>query len=208
MDVHQDYFLISSLQNFLLYKWDGSYFNLEHNFTKANDQFYYGVKMCNDNTILATIYYVADGASGFRVYNSTNYQQTQELLLEETGFSYTLSATDDCETVVLSPLYTSYVGKIYVLHRNATGHFVMFNNYTQPRDTPTSKSCIHPDGDFFIIARYYGGDVWLKNSETGEYAYHSTVGNTSQSYYSCAISRELIGLGGTSGNVGFSLYNL
>ena len=117
-----------------MYKWDGSYFNLEHNFTEANDQFYYGVKMCSDNTILATIYYPVDGTwrAGFRVYNSTNYQLTQKLLLEETGFYYTLSATDDCETVVLSPFLTHSVGKIYVLHRNATGHFVMFNNYTQP----------------------------------------------------------------------------
>ena len=120
---------------------------------------------------------------------------------------YTLSATDDCETVVLNPVFTSFTGKIYVLHRDATGHFVMFNNYTQPRDAYTSKSCIHPDGDFFIIPGYRGGDVWLKNYQTGEYAYHSTLGTTSQNYYSCAISHEMIGLG-ASENVGFSLYNL
>ena len=166
--------------------------------------------MCSDNTILATIFYFVDGAyrAGLRVYNSTDYQSTQELLVEETGVKYTLSATDDCETVVLTPSFTYSVGKIYVLHRNATGHFVMFNNYTQPRHAHTSKSCIHPDGDFFIIARHDGSDVWLKNYQTGEYAYHSTVGNSSRNYYSCAINRELIGLGGVNGDVGFSLYNL
>jgi hypothetical protein len=136
--------------------------------------------MCSDNTILATIYDRVNGTyrAGLGVYNSTNYQFIQELLVEETNIKYTLIATDDCATVILIPFFTSSPGKIYVLHRNATGHFVMFNSYTQPRDTHTLKSCIHPDGDFFIIARFHGGDVWLKNYPTGEYAYHSTVGNT------------------------------
>ena len=164
--------------------------------------------MCSDNTILATIYYSVDGTyrAGLGVYNSTNYQPTQELLVEETKVQYTLSATDDCATVILTPIFKS-PGKIYVLHRNATGHFLMFSNYTQPRNVYTDFPCIHPDGDFFILAKSNGGDVWLRNDESGEYTFHSTIGDSSQEYASCRINNELIVLGDRRGNVHFSLYS-
>ena len=83
----------------------------------------------------------------------------------------------------------------------------MLNNYTQPRYAYTYKACIHPDGDFFILARYYGADLWLRDNESGDYAYHSTIGSSLGIYRSCALSREVIVLGDYRNNVIFSLYH-
>lgn len=165
--------------------------------------------MCTDDIIIAPIYYLVDGTlrAAMRVYNtSNNYQLAQELFVEETEIAYTLIATDDCETVVLSPFYSSSPKKVYLLHRNSTGHFVIFNSYSSPRNNWTFKSCIHPDGDFFILPRKNGSDVWLRDGASGDYAYHSTIGSPLKDYRSCAISHQLIALGDTTGNVNYSLY--
>ena len=160
--------------------------------------------MCSDDTIIATMSYRIDGTSKivFRAYNSSNsYQQAQELFFEEAA--YTLVATNNCETVILSPIYSSST-KIFILHRNTTGHFVMFSNHSG--STFTRRSCIHPDGDFFILTSKNGSDVWLRNGESGDYAYHSTVGSSLENYVSCAINREMIVLTDEKSSVSFSLY--
>lgn len=64
---------------FSLYKWDGSQFNLEHNFTNAPDKFY-GVKMCDDGNIITIVLKTVDGKlrSALRMYNSSdNYEIIQ-----------------------------------------------------------------------------------------------------------------------------------
>lgn len=113
--------------------------------------------------------------------------------------------TDDCGTVILSPYY-EIGGKIYILHRNETGHFVM-SNYSSPRDDKPINPCIHPDGDFFVLPRYYGSDLWVKNHESGEYAYHSIIGSRLVNYTSCGINHDLIVLADRNNNTYFSLYN-
>lgn len=82
---------------FPLYKWDGSQFNLEHNFTSTEDHDFWGVKMCSDGTIITTIEYPVDGEkrSAFRLYSS-NYELVQELFTEEIKILYTLITADDC----------------------------------------------------------------------------------------------------------------
>lgn len=99
---------------------------------------------------------------------------------------YTLISTDDCQTVVLSPYYET-TGNIYVLYRKNEGEFYIDSTYKSSRvDDKYRKTCIHPDGDFFMNTRDGGSDIWVRNSEGDDYVFYSSIANSS---FSCAISR-------------------
>ena len=92
--------------------------------------------------------------------------------------------------------------------RDFHGQFMNHSRHLSPRTNSFySKSCIHPNGEFYVDGRTGGGDVWIKNSEGIGYSYHSLL-EESYDIISCDINDELFVFSDRNGVVYYSRFSI